>query len=103
MKIADLVADQLGQSNRLTRAQAIDQARSRVEQREDYLAGALAEGTHVSLTVPQGAAENATESRAVISANGENINRALIEQGYGAFRPSWAEPKSRPCTAASAG
>lgn len=35
---------------------------------------------------PRGAAQNSTEIRAVIEAGSENINRQLIQQGYGTFR-----------------
>jgi hypothetical protein len=55
--MADLTADQLGKSNSMTRAQA---------------AGI--------------AADNSQHARAVIEADGVNINRELIDQGYGRFR-----------------
>jgi endonuclease YncB( thermonuclease family) len=46
----------------------------------------LAEGTRVNLTVARGAADNSQSVRAVIEAGGANINRELIDQGYGRFR-----------------
>jgi hypothetical protein len=46
----------------------------------------LAEGTHVNLTVARGAADNSQHVRAVIEAGGVNINRELIDQGFGRFR-----------------
>ena len=84
--MADLVADELGHRNDITRAQAVRDARTKLDQRDRYLADVLAAGTPVSLTVPRGAAENSTETRAVIQAGDENINRQLIQQGYGTFR-----------------
>jgi hypothetical protein len=43
-------------------------------------------GTHVRLTVPQGATENAETIRAVVETDEGNINRQLIDKGYGRFR-----------------
>ena len=38
------------------------------------------------LTVARGAADNSQHARAVFEADGVNINRELIDQGYGRFR-----------------
>jgi hypothetical protein len=76
----DLVA------NRVTRSRAVKAADARRNQRDRYLADVLAAGTHVQVVIPQGAADNSTDIRAVILAGHENINRQLIEQGYGVFR-----------------
>jgi hypothetical protein len=56
--MADLVADQLGKSNQMTRAQAAGIADNKLRERDNYLATALAEGTRVNLTVARGAADN---------------------------------------------
>ena len=84
--MADIVADLLGQSNSMTRAEASQVADSRLRERDQYLSTALSSGTSVKLTVGRGAADNSQNVRAVIEAGGININRELIEQGYGRFR-----------------
>jgi hypothetical protein len=84
--MADLVADQLGKPNSMTRAQAAGLADTKLKERDIYLSSALAEGTHVNLTVARGAADNSLHARAVIEADGVNINRELIDQGFGRFR-----------------
>jgi hypothetical protein len=84
--MADLVADQLDKSNAMTRAEAAGLADTKLRERDNYLATALAEGTRVNLTVARGAADNSQHARAVIEADGVNINRELIDQGYGRFR-----------------
>jgi len=84
--MADLVADQLGKSNDMTRAQAAGLADNKLRERDAYLSTALAEGTRVNLTVARGAADNSQRVRAVIEADGVNINRELIDQGFGRFR-----------------
>ena len=84
--MADLVADTLGSKNNMTRAQAAGLADNKLRERDVYLSTALAEGTRVNLTVARGAADNSQHARAVIEADGVNINRELIDQGYGRFR-----------------
>jgi hypothetical protein len=84
--MADLTADELGKSNQMTRAQAAGLADTKLRERDNYLSTALAEGTHVNLTVARGAADNSQHARAVFEAGGVNINRELIDQGYGRFR-----------------
>ena len=84
--MADLTADALGKSNSMTRAQAAGLADNKLRERDNYLATALVEGTRVNLTVGRGAADNSQHVRAVIEADGVNINRELIDQGYGRFR-----------------
>jgi hypothetical protein len=84
--MADLVADQLGKSNEMTRAEAAGVADNKLRERDTYISSTLAEGTRVNLTVGRGAADNSQHVRAVIEADGVNINRELIDQGYGRFR-----------------
>ena len=84
--MADLVSDQLGKANAMTRAEAAGLADNKLRERDVYLSTALAEGTRVNLTVARGAADNSQHARAVFEADGVNINRELIDQGYGRFR-----------------
>ena len=84
--MADLVADTLGSKNAMTRAEAAGLADNKLRERDVYLSTALAEGTRVNLTVARGAADNSQHARAVFEAGGVNINRELIDQGYGRFR-----------------
>ncbi len=84
--MADLVAEELGRSNQITRAQAVRDADTKRTEMRTYLADVLAEGAHVQVVVPKGAADNATDIRAVVLAGHENVNRALIERGYAVFR-----------------
>jgi hypothetical protein len=84
--MADLTADMLGKSNSMTRAQAVKEADSKLSQRDAYLADVLADGTHVKAVVPRGAAESAQDIRAVISADGTNINQV----------PSWRRIQNSP-------
>ncbi len=66
--MADLVADLLGQSNQMTRAQAARTADSKIQERDCYLSTALAGGTPVTLTVAKGAIANSQKIRAVVKA-----------------------------------
>ncbi len=90
--MADLVADELGKSNQMTRAEAAGLADNKLRERDVYLSTALAEGTHVNLTVARGAADNSLHARAVVEADGVNINRELIDQGFGRFRKDIYRP-----------
>jgi hypothetical protein len=73
--MADLTASLLGASNSMTRAQAVREADTRISQRDAYLANVLAQGTHIQAVVPRGAAEAAEDIRAVILADGTNVNQ----------------------------
>ncbi len=84
--VADLTAEILGSSNKITRSQAVQEADIKTDMRAKYLADVLAEGTHVKAVVPRGAADSSADISAVISADDRNVNRELINQGYGAFR-----------------
>lgn len=84
--MADIVADLLGQSNSMTRAEAANTADTRLHERDAYLGSVLSEGTRVNLTVGRGAADNSQSVRAVIEADGVNVNRSLIDKGFGRFR-----------------
>jgi len=84
--MADLTAQILGEHNRMTKAQAAQEASRQIDNRAAYLSSALAEGTHIKAVVPRGAAGSEQDIQAVISADGDNINRELIHRGYGVFR-----------------
>jgi hypothetical protein len=84
--MADLVADTLGKSNKLNRSQAANIAEGKLKERDQYLSTVLSEGSKVNLTVGRGAADNSENVRAVFEVDGFNINRALIDQGFGRFR-----------------
>ena len=47
------------------------------------------------MVIPKGAADSAETIRAVILADGENVNQELIEQGYGSFREDLGGAESR--------
>jgi len=47
------------------------------------------------MAIPKGAADSAETIRAVILADGENVNQELIEQGYGSFREDLGGAESR--------
>ena len=84
--MADLTAAVLGEHSRMVRAQAAQEAEAKRTQMRTYLADVLAEGTHVQVVTPKGAADNSEDISAVILAGHTNINRELIHRGYGVFR-----------------
>jgi len=84
--MADLSAEMLGRSNEMIKAAPAREADSKLKERDRYLAETLAQGVHIKAVIPKGAAENATDIQAVISADGSNVNREMIERGYGSFR-----------------
>jgi hypothetical protein len=84
--MADLTAEILGASNKITKAQAVREADTKAKERAAFISQALAGGTHIKAVIPRGAAESSEDIRAVISAGGDNINRELIQRGYGRFR-----------------
>jgi hypothetical protein len=47
------------------------------------------------LTIPQGAADRATQIRAVINIDGKNLNRELINQGYGQYQEHLGGPEAQ--------
>ena len=59
-----------------------------------YLSGFA--GTSARLVVPRGATDSAEQIRAVILANGENLNRELVDQGYGQYREDLGGSEARP-------
>jgi hypothetical protein len=52
-------------------------------------------GTSARLVVPRGATDSAEQIRAVILANGENLNRELVDQGYGEYREDLGGSEAR--------
>jgi hypothetical protein len=55
----------------------------------------LADGTSIRAVVPKGATDSAESIRAVILANGENVNRELIDQGFGQYREDLGGAEAR--------
>ncbi|HEV2276054.1 MAG TPA: hypothetical protein VGR96_17920 [Acidobacteriaceae bacterium] len=53
ISMADLVAEELGRSNRVTRAQAVENANLKRTSMRTYLADRLTEGTHVQVVIPK--------------------------------------------------
>jgi len=84
--MAELTAEALGSNNRMTKAQAAKDADQRTAGRALYLGKVLSKGTHIKAVVPRGSAGSEEDIQAVISADGDNINRELINRGYGVFR-----------------
>jgi hypothetical protein len=87
--VGSSMADLLGQSNAMTRAEASRVADNKLRERDAYLSSALAEGTKVSLTVGRGAADNSRVSGPSSKLEGltlVNLNRELIDRAYGRFR-----------------
>ena len=60
-----------------------------------YLADRLAEGTSIRAVVPRGAADSSEQIRAVVPADGENVNRELIDEGYGRYREDLGGAEAR--------
>jgi hypothetical protein len=84
--MADLVADTLGESNRITRAEAVRSSSKKLEERNQYLSQRLTAGTSVRMTIAKGNADDTQDVRAVVFVDGHNINRELIRHGYARFR-----------------
>ena len=71
----------LGEHNNMTRSKVAEEVDQRRLDMRDYLNKAFADG-QARLVIPKGAADSAEQIRAVILANGENINRELIDSGH---------------------
>jgi hypothetical protein len=84
----------------MTRAEAAGLADNKLPERDTYLSGVLSAGTKVNLTVARGAAANSLHARAVVEADGVNINRELIDQGFGRFRKDLYICLGNPCAGA---
>jgi hypothetical protein len=84
MSAADMSASILGEHNNLTRTEVAGQVDERRQNLMDYLAGTV--GSKARLTIPEGSADRATQIRAVINIDGKNLNRELIDQGYGQYQ-----------------
>ena len=84
MSAADMSASILGEHNNLTRTEVAGQVEERREKLLGYLAGTV--GSKARLTIPQGTLGRAERARAVIEVDGKNLNRELIDQGYGQYR-----------------
>jgi hypothetical protein len=83
---ADLSAVALGAENDLNRSQVARQVEQKQQQLQQYFSETLSSGTRVKLTVPLGSSEHAEDIRAVVDANGRNVNQDLLESGLAIFR-----------------
>jgi hypothetical protein len=95
MSAADLSAKILGENNDMTRTEVALEVDRRRDAMQQYLADHLAEGTSIRAVVPKGATDSAESIRAVILANGENVNRDLIDQGFGRYREDLGGAEAR--------
>jgi len=83
---ADMSARILGENNNMTRAEVAGEVDKRRGDLAEYLSKTLAGGDTARLVIPRGAAQSSELIRAVVLANGENVNRELIDQGYGEYQ-----------------
>jgi len=91
---ADMSARILGEQNNLTRSEVAQEVDSRRGGMQEYLSKAFAGGS-ARLVVPRGATDSSENIRAVILADGENVNRELIDQGYGEYREDLGGAEAR--------
>jgi very-short-patch-repair endonuclease len=95
MSAADLSAVVLGQKNNLTRSEVADEVTKRQKEAFSYLSNKLKPGTKISATVPFGAVENSEHISAVIRADGENINKELIDKGYAQYNKKYGGAEAK--------
>ena len=74
----------LGEHNNMTRSEVAEEVDRRRLDMRDYLNKAFADG-QARLVIPKGAADSAEQIRAVILANGENINRLRLLDPFRSF------------------
>jgi hypothetical protein len=89
---ADMSARILGENNTLTRSEVAAEVDRRREGLREYLNNAFADG-EARLVIPKGAAQSAEQIRAVILANGENVNQ--VSSSLRTPKPSRAPDRSR--------
>jgi len=95
LSAADMSAAALGEHNDMTRSELAEEVDRRHGALNQYLADHLAEGTSIRAVVPRGAADSSEQIRAVVLADGENVNRELIDQGYGQYREDLGGAEAR--------
>ncbi len=81
----DMSARILGENNNMTRSEVAAEVDRRRGSLQEYPSKAFADGD-ARLVIPKGAAESAEQIRAVILANGENINRERLTRVTGSTR-----------------
>jgi hypothetical protein len=62
---------------------------------QEYLASTFTSGDPARLVIPKGVATAAEQIRAVVLADGENVNRELIDRGYGEYREDLGGAEAR--------
>ena len=92
---ADMSARILGENNNLTRSEVAAEVDARRSELQDYLSRTFTSGGTARLVIPKGAAAASEQIRAVVLANGENVNRELIDRGYGEYREDLGGAEAR--------
>jgi hypothetical protein len=92
---ADMSARILGENNNLTRSEVAAEVDARRGALQDYLSSTFTSGDTARLVIPKGAAAASEQIRAVVLANGENVNRELIDRGYGEYREDLGGAEAR--------
>jgi hypothetical protein len=92
---ADMSARILGENNNLTRSEVAAEVDTRRGALQEYLANTFTSGDTARLVIPKGAAASSEQIRAVVLANGENVNRELIDRGYREYREDLGGAEAR--------
>jgi hypothetical protein len=92
---ADMSARILGENNNLTRSEVAAEVDTRRGALQEYLSSTFTSGDTARLVIPKGAAASSEQIRAVVLANGENVNRELIDRGYGEYREDLGGAEAR--------
>jgi hypothetical protein len=92
---ADMSARILGENNNLTRSEVAAEVDARRGALQEYLSSTFTSGDTARLVIPKGAAAATEQIRAVVLANGENVNRELIDRGYGEYREDLGGAEAR--------
>jgi very-short-patch-repair endonuclease/endonuclease YncB( thermonuclease family) len=95
MSAADLSAVVLGQKNNLTRSEVATEVNQRQRAANAYLSDRLKPGTRINATIPFGAIDDSEHISAVITADGENINKELIDRGYAQYNKKYGGAEAK--------
>jgi hypothetical protein len=92
---ADMSARILGENNNMTGSEVAAEVDARRGALQEYLSSTFTSGDTARLVIPKGAAAAAEQIRAVVLADGENVNRELIDRGYGEYREDLGGAEAR--------
>ena len=92
---ADMSASIIGEHNDMTRADVAAEIGNRRQNMHQFLLDTMGPGTSVKLTIPEGAADSSEQVRAVVNADGTNVNRALVDEGYASFHVEYGGAEAR--------